>query len=73
MAPNPKRPPTGLTERKYLLVALAIIVAATVVYVASQMFAPEPVASPDHGGPSIEHGAPPTEEPELPEERGVVD
>jgi hypothetical protein len=73
MAPHPNHPPTGRTERKYLLVALAIVVAASVIYFATRMLGPDPAPEIDHGGPSVEHGAPPTEEPELPEDRGVVD
>jgi len=69
MARQPNRPPTGGTERKYLLIVAGIIVVATVIFVVSRMFTPDPAADPDHGGPDIERSAPPTQEPELPEER----
>ena len=69
MARDPNRPPSGGTERKYLLIAVGIIVVATVIFVISRMFTPEPAPDPNHGGPNIERSAPPTLEPELPEER----
>jgi hypothetical protein len=69
MARDPNRPPSGGTERRYLLIAVGIIVVATVIFVISRMFTPEPAPDPNHGGPNIERAAPPTEEPELPEER----
>ena len=69
MARDPNRPPTGGTERKYLLIALGIIVVATIFFVISRMFTPDPAPDPNHGGPNVERSAPPTEEPELPEDR----
>ena len=69
MARDPNRPPTGGTERKYLLIALGIVFVATIFFVISRMFTPDPAPDPNHGGPNVERSAPPTEEPELPEDR----
>lgn len=73
MARPPSRPPTGKTERKYLLMAAVLLVVASVIFVASRMFTPDPAADTTHGGPDIERSAPPTQEPELPEERQIIE
>jgi hypothetical protein len=68
MAPEPKKPPTGRTERKYLIAVLVIIVVATVVFFGIRQFTPPPAEEVTHGGPDPMYSAPPAITPTLPEE-----
>jgi hypothetical protein len=68
MADKPTKPPTGRMERKYLIWALIIIVAATVLYFVIRQFTPEPAGDATHGGPAPEYSAPPAIPQGIPEE-----